>query len=68
MNQMTFSGYEYSIRKRKTKREEFLDIMNENIPWKEEVEFVRPCYGSGGEREMEAAKLPTAECKTTGDV
>ena len=30
MSQMTFSDYEYSLRKRKTKREEFLDIMNED--------------------------------------
>ena len=27
MGQMTFSGYEYSLRKRRTKREEFLDMM-----------------------------------------
>ena len=47
MSQMTFSDYEYSLRKRKTKREEFLDIMNEIIPWKEWVEFVRPYYPNG---------------------
>ena len=47
MSQMTFSDYEYSLRKRKTKREEFLDIMNEIIPWEEWVEFVRPYYPSG---------------------
>ena len=29
MSQMTFSDYAYNLRKRKTKREEFLDIMNE---------------------------------------
>lgn len=44
MSQMTFSDYEYSLRRRKTKREEFLDIMNEIIPWEEWVEFVRPYY------------------------
>lgn len=44
---MTFSDYEYSLRKRKTKREEFLDIMNEIIPWEEWVEFVRPYYPNG---------------------
>ena len=44
---MTFSDLEYSMRKRKTKREEFLDIMNEIIPWDEWVEFVRPYYPSG---------------------
>ena len=47
MSQMTFSDYEYSLRKRKTKREEFLDIMNEMIPWEEWVEFVRPYYPNG---------------------
>ena len=31
MSQMTFSDYEYSLRKRKTKREEFLDIICINI-------------------------------------
>lgn len=47
MMQMTFSDYEYSLRKRKTKREEFLDIMNEIIPWEEWIEFVRPYYPNG---------------------
>ena len=47
MSQMTFSDLEYSMRKRKTKREKFLDIMNEIIPWEEWVEFVRPYYPSG---------------------
>ena len=47
MSQMTFSDYEYSLRKRKTKREKFLDIMNEIIPWEEWVEFVRPYYPNG---------------------
>ena len=47
MGQMTFSDYEYSNRKRITKREEFLDIMDEMIPWEEWVEFVKPYYPSG---------------------
>ena len=37
MSQMTFRDYEYSLRKRKTKQEEFLNIMNEIIPWEEWV-------------------------------
>ena len=41
MSQMTFSDYEYSLRKRKTKREEFLDIMNEIIPWEESRSLYR---------------------------
>ena len=47
MSQMTFSDYEYSLRKRKTKREEFLEIMDEIIPWDEWAEFVRPYYPDG---------------------
>lgn len=33
MKQITFSDMEYGNRKRTTKREEFLDIMEEIIPW-----------------------------------
>ncbi len=47
MSQLTFSDYEYSCHKKKTKREEFLDIVEDIIPWDEWVEFVRPCYPSG---------------------
>jgi IS5 family transposase len=47
MDQTTFSDMEYSNRKRPTKREEFLDIMEEIIPWDEWVEFVRPYYPDG---------------------
>ena len=37
MNQSSFSDIEYSLRKRKTKREEFLKIMDEIIPSKRQV-------------------------------
>lgn len=47
MIQMTFCGYEYDMRKRKTKREGFLEIMEEIIPWDEWVEFVHSYYLSG---------------------
>lgn len=47
MKQITFSEIEYGNRKRQTKREEFLDIMEEIIPWEEWVAFVRPYYPSG---------------------
>ncbi len=32
MNQLIFSDKEYSNRKKKTRREEFLDVMDEIIP------------------------------------
>jgi transposase, IS5 family len=45
--QQTFSDIEYGKRKKKTKREEFLDIMEEIIPWVEWVEFINPYYPNG---------------------
>lgn len=47
MNQQTFSDIEYGNRKRKTKREIFLDIMEEIIPWDEWVAYIKPYYPSG---------------------
>ena len=47
MKQQTFSDIEYSMRKRKTKREEFLEIMEEIIPWEEWVTLIRPLYYKG---------------------
>ena len=44
MNQMTFTDMEYSNRKKKTRREEFLDAMGEIIPWSYWVEIIRPYY------------------------
>ena len=47
MNQQTLSDMEYSYRKKKTKREEFLEIMDEIIPWEEWVSMIRPNYPTG---------------------
>lgn len=47
MNQQTFSDIEYSNRKKKTKREKFLDIMDKIIPWQSWVELIKPYYPSG---------------------
>ena len=47
MSQITFNEYEYSYRKKKTEREEFLDVMEDILPWDEWVEFVKPYYPSG---------------------
>ena len=44
MNQMTLTDMEYSNRKKKTKREKFLDAMDEIIPWSYWVEMIRPYY------------------------
>ena len=44
MKQESFSDMEYSCRKKKTKREEFLEIMDEIIPWDEWVSLIVPHY------------------------
>ena len=44
MKQQTFSDIEYSNRRRKTKREEFLDSMDEMIPWDYWVSIIKPYY------------------------
>jgi len=41
------SGMENTNRKRITKREAFLNLMNEIIPWSEWVELIRPFYPKG---------------------
>ncbi|MDO4568878.1 MAG: hypothetical protein Q4D38_00660 [Planctomycetia bacterium] len=40
--QMTFTDYEYSLRKRGTRREEFLRKMEEIIPWAAWVQMIQP--------------------------
>jgi len=47
MKQQTFSDIEYSNRRKKTKRDEFLEIMNEIIPWDEWVGLIKPYYFDG---------------------
>ena len=47
MNQETFTDMEYNCRKKKTKREEFLEIMDEIIPWDEWVGVIEPYYPKG---------------------
>ena len=47
MKQQTFSDIEYSKRKRKTKREEFLEPTDAMIPWEYWVSIIKPCSPSG---------------------
>ena len=44
MLQQTFSDFEYAKRRRKTKREKFLDSMTEYVPWKECIQLIQPYY------------------------
>lgn len=45
--QMTFADIEYANRKRVTKKETFLNQMEEIIPWVDWVDLIRPFYPSG---------------------
>ncbi len=59
MKQETFTDIEYSLRKKKTKREEFLEIMDEIIPCEEWVGTIKPYYPKGkrGRPPMEIEKM-----------
>jgi IS5 family transposase len=45
--QKTFTDIEYESRKRTTRREEFLTMMDKIIPWDEWVSVIKPYYPSG---------------------
>src|SRR5215469_7903960 len=47
MKRPTLSDIEYSRRKRTTKRDEFLRIMDTSIPWDEWVAYIVPYYPKG---------------------
>ena len=47
MNQRTLSDIEYSNRRKKTRREEFLNFMDEIVPWEQWVKIIRPYYPAG---------------------
>lgn len=47
MRQQNFTDIEYANRKRKTRRESFLDEMEEIIPWDKWVEMIVPYYPAG---------------------
>lgn len=47
MQQQTFTDIEYSRRKKKTRREEFLDTMDQMIPWEDWIAMIEPYYPSG---------------------
>jgi len=45
---ITLTDLEYGNRKKRTKRDEFLEIMNEIIPWDEWVAYIVPYYPNAG--------------------
>lgn len=47
MKQQTLTDIEYSLRKKKTRREKFLDTMDQMIPWEDWTKMIQPYYPSG---------------------
>ena len=47
MSQQSFTDMEYANRKRRTKRDEFLELMDELVVWEEWVAVVEPYYPDG---------------------
>ena len=47
MQQQTFTDVEYFNRKQKSRRETFLDTMDEIVPWADLIELIRPYYPTG---------------------
>ena len=47
MKQQSLSDIKYSNRKKKTKREEFLDSMDQIIPWEHWIDLIKVHYPSG---------------------
>ncbi len=47
MNQETFSDIEYANRRKRTRREEFLDLMDRLLPWEDWTALIAPWYPEG---------------------
>ena len=47
MNQQSFADLEYAMRKKKTKREQFLELMDSVVPWETCVELAKPFCPAG---------------------
>ena len=45
--QISFTDMEYKLRRKKTRKELFLEKMNQAIPWEEWEKLVQPYYPSG---------------------
>ena len=61
MKQKTFTDIEYSFRMKKTKREDFLEIMDEIIPWDEWV-------GSKRMTEIMEPHIPQIPCTPISEI
>ena len=67
MNQMTFGDAEYAGKRKKTRREVFLEEMEQVVPWKSLLSLIEPMLSDGWSRPAsvsagdDAARAPDAE-------
>ena len=45
--QITFADIEHDARRRATKKDEFLEAMDQALPWDALAAIVKPCYYGG---------------------
>jgi len=59
MKRTTFASLAYEYKKKKTRREKFLEEMNQVIPWKELIEIISPYYprAGNGRRPMPLSRM-----------
>ena len=64
MDQPTFADLEYASKKRKTRREIFLERMDALIPWEQMEERIRPFYPKAGRgrRPYELSEMVRIHC------
>jgi IS5 family transposase len=48
MSQLTFGDAEYAGKRKKTRREIFLEEMEQVVPWKSLLSLIEPCYPVAG--------------------
>jgi IS5 family transposase len=48
MKNMSFASLAYENKKKKTRREKFLEEMNQVIPWKELIQIIKTYYPKAG--------------------
>jgi IS5 family transposase len=48
MNQRSFASAEYAMKKKRTRREKFLDDMERVVPWARLIAVIEPLYPTSG--------------------
>jgi hypothetical protein len=67
MKQISFSQAEFQRKKRRTRREVFLDEMERVMPWAEVFAVVEPHYPKGEPNPRNLAYMHRFECHLNGD-